>query len=377
MSSLAALLGFVAVGAMIAIIGGLHVRQNRAPDPTTIPVEKQAQTIAAMKPPKRARPVVAVIAQNAGTETTDFIIPYAVLAQSGAADVWAVAPEAGRIALTPALTIEAQATTAEFDARYPVGADYVIVPKIGDAGDPAVVAWIQSQAQKGSTIVAICSGAKTVSAAGLLAGRSATGHWFDVKGLKKANPTMRWVPNRRYVADRGVVTTTGVSASVPVSLALVEAIAGPERAKAVATELGVSTWDPMHDSAAFRLDFPNLSTALGNKAIFWNQQTYTIPVVDGVDDVGLAFTADAWARTFRSKAITVAERNGSIVTRWGLRLVPDSVTGKTAEASMLPLPPFSHSARALPEALDGIANRYGKRTASFVALQLEYAWRPQ
>src|SRR5687767_8484507 len=126
-----------------------------------ISAEEHAQTIAAMKPPKRSRPVIAVVAQNDGTETTDFIVPYAVLAQSDAADVLAVAPEARPIRLTPALTIAPQETTSAFDARYPDGADYVIVPKIEEAADPAVVTWIQAQHARGATIVGICSGVKT------------------------------------------------------------------------------------------------------------------------------------------------------------------------------------------------------------------------
>src|SRR5688572_8882892 len=90
---------------------------------TEIAVEEHARTIAALKPPKRARPVVAVLADNDGTETTDFVVPYSVLVRSRAADVFAVAPEDRAIKLTPALAISPQLTTASFDSRYPNGAD--------------------------------------------------------------------------------------------------------------------------------------------------------------------------------------------------------------------------------------------------------------
>lgn len=63
----------------------------------------------------------------------------------------------------------------------------------------------------------------------------------------------RWfVANRRMVADDGVVTTTGVSASMPMMLTLIEAIAGRDKAEAVARNLGVATWDARHASGAFR-----------------------------------------------------------------------------------------------------------------------------
>lgn len=343
--------------------------------PSAIPADEHAATIATMKPPKRARPVIAVLADNDGTETTDFIVPYAVLAASEAADVVVVAPEDRAIKLTPALAVSPQSTFAAFDARYPDGADYVIVPKIDDTANVAVVSWIQAQSDKGVTIVGICSGVKTVAAAGLIDGISATGHWFDIEGLRKEHPTMTWVRDRRYVVDRGVVTTTGVTASLPASLALVEAIAGRDRAAEVAAELGVDTWDARHDSSAFRLDSATKRIAMRNKAIGEQPDLYAVPVSDGVDDIALAFTADAWSRTFRSKALSVAARPGPVTTEYGLELLPDAV-GTVPGAIMLPTPLSLEPAKALPSALAGIAERYDDATASFVALQLEYAWKP-
>ena len=187
---------------------------------------EHAASIAALRPPKRSRPVIAVLADNAGTETTDFIVPYGVLIESGVADVVAVAPEAGPIQLMTALTVEPQQTTAAFDQAYPLGADYVIVPAMYHTDSPAVIEWIRAQSNSGATIVGICSGARVLGKAGLLAGRSATTHWFDLDSLERENPELIRVDDRRYVVDRGVVTTTGVTASVPISLALVEAIAG-------------------------------------------------------------------------------------------------------------------------------------------------------
>jgi hypothetical protein len=56
----------------------------------------------ALRPPKRARPVIAVLAHDPGTETTDFIIPYAVL-RASAADVFAVGFRDAPVPLMPAL----------------------------------------------------------------------------------------------------------------------------------------------------------------------------------------------------------------------------------------------------------------------------------
>lgn len=344
------------------------------PSPAPITAEEHLQTIAAMKPPKRARPLIAIVGHNDGTETTDFLIPYAILKESGAADVVALATKDGPLKLKPALTIRADQTTATFDTRHPDGADYVIVPAIADRYNPEVIAWVQAQAAKGATIVGICAGSVTLSKAGLLAGHAATGHWHDVPQLRKDNPTMRWVQDRRYVADRGLVTTTGVSASLPVSLALVEAIAGRARAAELAQTFGVANWDARHDSSAFQLDGKMLRVALGNTAAIWNRDVYGVPVSAGVDEIALSFTADAWSRTFRSQALTVVDGSGEVRTQRGLTLVPDRVAGDRKGLQTLPLPD-GPAGQTLPAALAAIETRYGGKTAAFIALQLEYPWR--
>src|SRR5262245_60861816 len=78
----------------------------------------------------RPRPVVAIVGLTRGTETTDYLIPYGVLTASEAAQVFALGTESGAIQLMPALKVEPQATVAEFDARFPEGADFVIVPAV-------------------------------------------------------------------------------------------------------------------------------------------------------------------------------------------------------------------------------------------------------
>ena len=274
--------------------------------------------------------MIAVVAANAGTETTDYLVPFSVLARSDVGDVAALSAEPGPITLMPALEIETRETIAQFDARVPDGADYVIVPALHDPATPAVVEWVKRQHAAGATIVGICSGARVLSRAGLLRDRAATGHWYDVDDLREENPATRWVPHRRYVADRGVVTTTGVSASLPVSVALVEAIAGPDRARAVADDLGLASWDAGHDSDAFRDGTAYVWTVVWNTLAFWGHETIALPAHDGIDEIALAFTADAWSRTYRSDAVATAEGK-AVATAQGLVL---SVTAPRPERSM-------------------------------------------
>lgn len=363
--AVAAALGVAAIG--VAVV---QYPADRPPARTVVvPADEQAATIAALKPPKRARPVVAIIGANDGTETTDFLLPFGVLKRSGVVDVVAVATKPGPIMMMPSLTIVPDMTAAEFGRRTPDGADYVIVPALHDPADPAVRAFILAQARLGAKILGICDGTLVLENAGLLAGHRATGHWFAIGSVAERNPTMRWVRDRRYVIDRNVGTTTGVSASLPLSLALVEAVAGRERAQALADEVGAIGWGPAHDSGYFRLTRGDAWSVVVNMAVaLLARDTIGIRVNEGDDLIALAFTADSYGRTFRSRAVVLGDR--PVTTREGLRVVPDA-TG--AADIVVDLPTSEPPAHALDRAIAGIAARYGKATADFVRVQLEDA----
>jgi hypothetical protein len=102
---------------------------------TTTDRQKQA-FVEALKPRNQGRPVIAVLALNEGTETTDFLLTHAVLQRADLADVQAVAPRRGRVLLYPALQVEVARDLAGFDSAYPAGADYVIVPAMRSDDDP-------------------------------------------------------------------------------------------------------------------------------------------------------------------------------------------------------------------------------------------------
>lgn len=161
----------------------------------------------------RARPIVAIVAENTFTELTDYVIPYGVLSESDVAQVFAIATKAGPIRMFPALRFEPQATVSEFDSRFSEGADYVVVPAVFHKKDPVLLEWICAQAKKGATIMGICDGSWVLANAGLLNGRKSVGHWFSFNDLARKFPKTERLRNTRYVADGNVITTTGVTAS--------------------------------------------------------------------------------------------------------------------------------------------------------------------
>lgn len=371
---------WVLIGAVILAAGGFGLWLATLPPDIAasappVPASETAAMLEALQPPKRQRPVVAVIGLNDATETTDYIVPTGILRRADIADVLMLAAGVGPVHLYPALNaVEPDATIAEFDAAHPEGADYVIVPAMSRDDDPAVLAWLRQQSDKGAIVIAVCAGAKVAGAAGLLDGRRATTHWYYRKDLLRRSPTINYVADRRFVIDGGVATTTGITASVPMMLTLIEAIGGREKAKAVARDLGVDHWDARHASNAFRFSRPFATTVLGNVAAFWNRDEFGIALEPGIDEVALAHMADAWSRTYRSKAVTFAASPSAIVTANGIHILPGQVADAWPQERTVSILSDQRPETTLDLNLQAIAQRYGRGTARVVAMQLEYPW---
>ena len=142
--------GVVALG---AVGGGAWILSlPPAPAVTDAPPiakEEADAMLTALKPPKRQRPLIAIIGINDATEATDYLMPYGILRRSDVADVVLLATEPGPVKLYPALEVEPQATIATFDAQHPEGADYVIVPAMSRDDDPTVLAMAQEPGGEG------------------------------------------------------------------------------------------------------------------------------------------------------------------------------------------------------------------------------------
>jgi putative intracellular protease/amidase len=323
----------------------------------------------------RTQPVVVVVADNEMTELTDFVVPYAVLKASGAAQVLSVATGSGVVNLYPALKMQAETTVAEFDQTYPQGADYVIVPALHNVQAAVLQNWVRAQAAKGATIVGICDGVWVLAHAGLLEQRRAVGFWYSMDSLQKQFPNTTWVRDQRYLADGKIITTTGVTASLPASLALVAAIAGHERATALANELGIKDYLSTHDSQQFKMSLAHVTTIAGNWLRFWSHEEIALPLSAGINDIALALYADAWSRTYRSQVKTYASSMQAVKSRYGLQLLPDAVADaavldkmKTEKNWLTDIAP----ALAIDKALQEIGKTYGLATRALVSTFMEY-----
>jgi putative intracellular protease/amidase len=329
----------------------------------------------------RQRPVIAIIGENSGTELTDFVIPYGVLTASGAAEVVTVSTQPGALHMRPALLVQPQTDIEQFDAHFPEGADYVIVPAVVKYNDPRLLAWIKTQGVKGGTLFSICDGAAVVAGTGLMDGHRATGHWASEKFRRKKFSGVSWIADVRYVADGKIVSTCGISAALPASLALVEAIAGRDRARALASELGVSDWSAAHQTAPFRPRFGvNLRALIAanyTNGWFHSMDMIGVPLAPGIDEIALAVTADAYSRTGRSMVHGLSASAEPVCTRRGLIVIPDAMPGGAHQLDrVLPELDATPSGQWLAKSIDGVRQLYGRNTAYGVALDFEYPMVP-
>jgi transcriptional regulator GlxA family with amidase domain len=368
MSSIVRALLIAGLSSVALVACGTHPPPPPPQTDAQVQERRKQDFVDALKPRRTGTPTVAILASNEGTEMSDLLLPHAVLQRSGAAQVRIVAPHAGRIELYPALQVEGALDFASFERAFPAGPDYVIVPAMADDDDIEVTGWLREQADRGALIIAVCSGARVAGQAGLLDGRRFTGHWYDRGTLLKRHPGARYVPHQRYLFDRGVATTTGITASLPASLALVEALAGPQKARALADELGLQDWTPDHDSSEFGLDAESRLSYLLNKAAFWRSERLAIPVVHGTDDAALALVADAWSRTGRVQ-VEARSSSGPVTLRSGLVLLAN------ADDEALPRLPLARGVepvRQLDRSLCEIGERYGTARRDWVMQEMEY-----
>ncbi len=333
-------------------------------------------TLAAVGEAKGSERSIVVVAQNGGTEVTDFLVPYGVLSRADVGEVRAVSTEAGPVYLWPGLTIEADETINQFDARLPKGADMVIIPAVLDPEDTVLIDWLQAQAQKGAMLVSICDGALVLARTGLLDGKRATGHWYTRDTRREDFPNVQWLDNTRYVRDGNVATSAGVSASLPISLHLVEMLSGNAHAEALMQELALDGFGAEHNSDAFELGAGDIWTAARNFLFGWPRDDYALVLSEGMDEIALAFAVDMFARTYRSQAVAVGEQAATTLN--GLAVLPDQSELVDATASVvfagqgdLQLQP---GAVAPEQILAFLSDRYGRDSAGFVALQLEYPY---
>lgn len=315
-----------------------------------------------------AKPLVVILTEPEGTETTDLLTPYAILAESGAVEVKVVAETDAPIRLMPGMAwVQPQMTLAQLARERPEGPDVVIVPALHNEDDPELLAWLRAQARDGARIMSICNGARVLAEAGLLDGRQATLHWFSFGRAGKKFPKVAWRRDARWVTDGPITTTAGISASAPASLNLLGELAGEAVMRETAQRMGLAPPNRTHDGEDYRLTAQGAGQVVANVVAFWRHEEVAVPISAGFDEFAFAAALDAWSRTYRSTAWatgapSVTSRHGLVVHR--AKAPP---TRFDRQAALTKEGPMEAAFRQIQTA-------YGDRTARFVALQFEHPW---
>ncbi|ADB32033.1 transcriptional regulator, AraC family [Kribbella flavida DSM 17836] len=143
---------------------------------------------------------------------------------------------------SPVETSDGYAITVRYDASVLATADTVVVPpshqlqEILDAAgalDDAVLRALE-QIRPGARMLAICTGAFVLAAAGLLDGRRAATHWAEAERLQRVFPAVAVDPMVLFIDDGDVLTSAGAAAGIDLCLHVVRRDHGSAVASSVA-----------------------------------------------------------------------------------------------------------------------------------------------
>ncbi len=119
-------------------------------------------------------------------------------------------------------------------------ADTIVIPGWRDPDEvpPAsLLTSLRRAHDRGARLLAICSGAFVLAAAGLLDGKRATTHWRYADQLRARYPRIQVEPNVLYVDEGSVLTSAGSAAGIDLCLHVVRCDYGAEIANRVARRL--------------------------------------------------------------------------------------------------------------------------------------------
>lgn len=272
-----------------------------------------------------SKPTVAILLSNTQTESSDFLTPYAMFAESGAYNVYAVAETRGLRTLTGGVDVVPQRSFAELAALLQHGPDIIVVPAFLDVGSPQNVPaldWLRQNGKEQTMLFSWCSGAEVLAASGLIDGKTVTTHWGDIDAYERAYPAVHWQRGERYVDSGTLLTTGGITSGVDATLHLLARRNG----QAVADKVALA----LHYPASPFVTQPHMtqytqepadSIILLNLAFAWPKRQSGIWLYNGVGEVDLAAVDDVHAMSSTNQTYTVSDVP-AVISRHGLQIVP-------------------------------------------------------
>jgi AraC family transcriptional activator FtrA len=132
--------------------------------------------------------------------------------------------------------------TTPYSLEHVASADTVIVPSSRPGIVPVseeLLETLRQSYQRGTRMIAFCTGTFLLAAAGLLDGRRVTTHWAWAAELAARYPKVQVDPQRLYIDEGQVLTSAGTAAAIDLSLHVVRQDYGAEIAASVARRMVV------------------------------------------------------------------------------------------------------------------------------------------
>jgi transcriptional regulator GlxA family with amidase domain len=192
-----------------------------------------------------------------------------------------------------------------------VSADLVAVPACGisDEYPPAVLAALREAAERGATLLSVCSGGFVLGAAGLLDGRPCTAHWRDAEEFQQRFPRAKVDADVLYVDDGNIVTSAGTAAGIDACLHVVRRELGSRVAAQIARRMVVA---PQRDGGQRQfvdMPVPECTADSLQPVLLWMLETLT----EDHTVAELAARATMSERTFARRFVA---ETGTTPHRW-------------------------------------------------------------
>lgn len=272
-----------------------------------------------------AKPTVAVVLGNTRTETTDFLVPYAMFAELGAYNVYAVAESRAVRTLAGGVDVVPQLSFAELAARLGHGPTIIVVPamlNVESSENEPVLDWLRQHGHGQTVLFSWCVGAEVLAASGLIDGKTATTHWGDISRLERRYPAVTWQRGKRYVDDGTVLTTGGITAGVDATLHLLARLNGQAVADRVAQAMHYPGSEFIANPYMPQYTFDLADTlVLATHAFNWPRRQSGVWLYDGVGEIDLAAVVEAYEISATNQTFTIANAP-AVVSKHGLQIVP-------------------------------------------------------
>jgi AraC family transcriptional regulator, transcriptional activator FtrA len=279
-----------------------------------------------------------VLLSNNGTEITDTLPPYELLAASGAFNTYVVAPERRVSSIATAqnlpfgignlpsgLDILPHYGFADYDRVVGSDPDLIVIPYLTDfvpGKERTILDWIRTHAGPQTTILSICGGSRVLVETGLLDGHDATGLHTDLAGFKQQYPAVRWHAGVRWVEDGQFMTSGTLTAGIDATLHTIERLAGRAAARHAAQTLRYSHLNRLDDpTAEYRPSFTPDLDLVPNALYGWGQSDVGVLLYDGISETALAAQLDT-ATLNLIHSYTLAPERSFIHSRHGIIMAP-------------------------------------------------------